>query len=167
MNIVMVVAQQGFRDEELFEPKAILESHGHSVQVASTQRGEATGKLGGITQVDLSLPEIEASAFDAIVFVGGPGCKQFFHDEIAHHIIQEFDQQKKVVASICSAGGTLAYSGILKGKKATSFPTERQDLEKCGADYQEHPVVTDGRIVTANGPQAAKAFGEAIANLLA
>lgn len=167
MNVVMVVAQQGFRDEELFEPKAVLEKHGHSVHVASTQCGEAIGKLGGITRVDLTLSEIDSTAFDALVFVGGPGCRQFFHDEIAHRLIQEFDRKKKVVASICSAGGTLAYSGILQGKNATSFPTERTDLEKGGAHYQEQPVVTDGRIVTANGPQAAQAFGEAIAHLLA
>ena len=35
-------------------------------------------------------------------------------------------------------------------------------MKKGGAIIFKNPVVTDGRIITANGPLAAKEFGEAV-----
>lgn len=165
MKVIMVVAHQGFRDEELFIPKEVLEKAGHTVLVASTESGDATGKLGGVTKVDLTLSQAGTDA-DALVFVGGPGCRQLFHDPTAHRLLQEYRKKGKVLGSICSAGATLAYAGILKDKKATSFPTEREDLEKGGAQYEDATVVIDDRIVTANGPEAAEEFGLALNSLL-
>jgi protease I len=162
----MVIAHQGFRDEELLKPKEILESRGAEVLLFSTQKGEAKGKLGAEVQVDGTLDQMDVDDLDALLFVGGPGSSQFFHDPTAHRLLQEAEKKKKVVGSICSAGATLAYAGVLKGKKATSFHTERGDLEKNGAIYLDEPVVVEGKIVTANGPHAAAAYGEALVKLL-
>jgi len=35
-------------------------------------------------------------------------------------------------------------------------------LQKGSAQYVEQPVVQDGKIITANGPEAAQEFGETI-----
>ncbi|RLE07865.1 hypothetical protein DRJ00_07325, partial [Candidatus Aerophobetes bacterium] len=43
---VMVIAEKNFRDEELFEPKKILEAEGVKVIVASTSFNIARGMLG-------------------------------------------------------------------------------------------------------------------------
>jgi len=39
-------------------------------------------------------------------------------------------------------------------------------LKEGGATYVAEDVVTDGKLITANGPGAAKKFGEALTNLL-
>ena len=46
-KILMVIAQQDFRDEELFEPKEVFEGAGASVFVAAPRKETATGMLGG------------------------------------------------------------------------------------------------------------------------
>jgi protease I len=71
------------------------------------------------------------------------------------------------VAAICLSPPVLARAGVLAGKRATTFPAERAivELKRGGATYVEEPVVQDGIIVTANGPEAATAFGEALASL--
>ena len=72
----------------------------------------------------------------------------------------------KLVASICSAGGILANAGILKGRKATVFPAEIALIKSKGAVYTDTGVVVDGNLVTADGPEHAKIFGEAIVKAL-
>ena len=44
-KILMVIAQQDFRDEELFKPKAVFEGAGASVFVAAPRKETATGML--------------------------------------------------------------------------------------------------------------------------
>lgn len=62
--------------------------------------------------------------------------------------------------------GILANAGVLKGKKATVFPSEEDTLANGGALRTRQNVVVDGKIVTAPGPQAAQEFAEALAKLL-
>jgi protease I len=56
-------------------------------------------------------------------------------------------------------------AGILNGKKATSFPSERDNINAVGT-YTGNAVEVDGKIITGNGPQAAKEFGKKIAESL-
>ena len=71
-------------------------------------------------------------------------------------------QSAKVVAAICLAPVVLARAGILKGKKATYFnsPVSFREMKAGGAVLVDKAVVTDGRIVTANGPAAAAEFAD-------
>jgi len=70
------------------------------------------------------------------------------------------------VGAICIAPGILARAGILKDKKATVFPSEIETLKREGAHYSALPVVIDGKIVTADGPEAAEGFGKALVKTL-
>jgi protease I len=62
----------------------------------------------------------------------------------------------------------LASSGVLAGKSATVYPDRKAiaHLRESAAQYKAEPVVTDGRIVTADGPSSASAFGARLAELL-
>ena len=71
-----------------------------------------------------------------------------------------------MVAAICIAPSTLANAGLLEGKRVTSFASEKQNIESKGATYTGGMLEMDGKIITANGPQAARAFGKKIAELL-
>ena len=54
--------------------------------------------------------------------------------------------------------------GLLKGRKATCYPSFEQYLE--GAECVSEPVVRDGNIITGMGPGAAMEFALAIVDLL-
>jgi protease I len=171
-QVVMIIAFRDFRDVEYFTPKEILEDAGAVVKTASNERGEATGADGGKVKVDLLVSEIDPTKFDAVVFIGGPGCLENLDNEESYRIAREAVSKDKILASICISPVILAKAGVLKGKKATvwSSPLDKTSveiLESNGAIYQSKPVVVDGKIITANGPGAAKEFGKTIVELLA
>jgi protease I len=61
---------------------------------------------------------------------------------------------------------TLANSGLLSGKKATVYASEEGQLKNKGAECTGQSVERDGKVITANGPKAAREFGNAIAQAL-
>lgn len=166
-KILMVVAPQDYRDEELSEPRAVFEGLGAAVTVASKGVGEALGSFGGKVTVDKDISEVSAGDFDAAIFVGGPGTTVYFDDPTVQKIAQDAVQQDKVVGAICIAPSILANAGVLEGKRATAFSSEVPDLKAKGAVYVAEDVVRDGKIITASGPSVARAFGEKIAEVLA
>jgi len=161
-KIVFITAPEVFRDEEYAKPKKILEDAGMQVTTASIKKGEITGRFGLKAISEMTLEDIKPNDFDAIVYIGGAGARVFFEDPNALKLANEFYQDGKITASICIAGTTLANAGILKGKKATVFIDGKDALEKGGAIYTGNPLEIDGNIITANGPEAAEAFGKAI-----
>ena len=163
---VMIIAQDGFRDEEFFQPKEILEKQGIEVKVASTALTQAKGMLGAEVKPDILVSDIDVTDFDAIIFVGGIGASQYWDDPIAHKLAQEAYNRNKIVAAICIAPVTLARAGILKGKRATVWSSEAGNLRSAEANYTAKPLEKDGNIITASGPIAAREFGEAIVKAL-
>lgn len=166
-KILMIIAPDRFKDEELFEPKSIFESAGAQVVIASKNAPQARGMSGRKIAVDIpDIYKIELTQFNAVVFVGGPGAAAYFGDKGILNLAKAAEKQDKIIGAICIAPSILANAGILDGKKATCFPSEAQNLEKHGAAYTGDDVTTYGNIVTANGPAAARKFAEAIVELL-
>jgi len=170
-KIAMIIAHRDFRDEEYFVPKEILEGAGAEVKTASNKMGRALGADGGEVEIDLLVKDLNPAEFDVVVFIGGPGCLGNLDNENSYQVAKETVSQNKILASICISPIILAKAGVLKGKKATvwSSPMDRSPvkiLEENGAIYQDELVVVDGKIITGNGPGAAKEFGEAIVEVL-
>lgn len=163
-NILFVIAPEGFRDEEYFEPKHVLEEKGFDVTTASTIKGTVVGKLGGNAEVDVTLDEINPDDFQALLFAGGPGANIFQKDQSVHELIMTFFNEEKLIGAICVAPTILAYSGVLQGKNATVWNDKDnlKILEENGCNYIELSVIRDGNIITANGPESAIEFGEKI-----
>jgi len=170
-KIVMIIAFRDFRDPEYFEPKEILEKTGAEIKTASNKMGTAIGADGGDTKVDLLVSEINPVDFSTVVFIGGPGALEALDNEDSYKVARETVSQNKILASICISPVILAKTGVLEGKKATvwSSPLDRSPvriLKENGAIYQDASVVVDGKIITANGPGAAREFGETIVAVL-
>ncbi len=169
-RILMVIAPDQFRDEELLEPKKIFLEEGAQVVVASTRDGEAKGMLGARCQPDTLLAKASAGDYDAIVVVGGMGSPQHLWDcADLHRLLKEMDREEKVISGICLSGAALARAGVLAGREATVWPAPESlaALNAGKARYKKEPVVCDGRVITANGPEAARQFGQAIVKELA
>ena len=164
-KVVLIIAHDGFRDEELNEPKAALGKCGAQVAVASTSLDPAKGMLGGTAKPTILLKDVNAADYDAIVFVGGIGAKGYFDDPKAHELAQAAAKDK-VLGAICIAPVILARAGVLKGKKATVYSSMKADLTKAGADYTGRHVEVAGNIITAEGPSAARQFANAIIDAL-
>ena len=168
-KVLMIIAPKNFRDEELREPKAILEREGFKVVVASTTPGTAKGMFGMQVDPDTTVEEVRPEEFDAVVVVGGSGSQtHLWNNPRVQEIVQILHQQGGLVAAICISPVVLARTGLLRGRKATVFRTATtlSELEKGGALVSDAPVVVDGEIITGRGPEAAREFGQKIAESL-
>jgi len=72
-----------------------------------------------------------------------------------------------VVAAICHAGWMLVSAGILKGRRATSFFSIKDDLVAAGAQWVDQEVVVDGNLITSRRPDDLPAFCREIIMALA
>lgn len=165
-KILMVIAPHDFRDEEYQEPRDIFEDNNYQVDVASIQTGTAVGVNGTEVEIDTTTDQASPNDYEAVVFVGGPGMAQITKDETLAFLAQKFYQGEKLTTAICVAPAILARAGILENKKATSFPNAQEDLESGGAEFTGDKVTVDGRIVTANGPEAATEFAQTVVSEL-
>ena len=165
-TVLMVIPPQRFRDEELFVTQEELQKAGHKTVIASTVPGVCRGSRGGFAEAAVSLSDVRAAGFDAVVFVGGGGAKLLFANEDALRLARNMVAAGKVAAAICLAPVILANAGVLAGKHATVAGTEARTLEQAGATYTGPGVTVDGLIVTANGPKSARLFAQKIAALL-
>jgi len=163
---VMIIAPKNFRDEELLNTKEVLEKHGVDVIVASKGVSKATGSLGSTVDVDKDITNVKVNDYDAVIFVGGAGTNVYFNDETALGIARDSYELGKITAAICIAPVILANAGVLDGKKATVFSSGKDDIMANGADYTGEQVTQDGKVITGNGPAAARSFGELIAKEL-
>lgn len=168
---VLIIAQVGFQDFEYQDTRKALEYAGIEIIVASLSKNKAVGKFGQEVDVDLSLDQIQAQDFDALVFIGGPGARDYIDNSIAHDLAWAAVNNNKVLGAICIAPTVLAKAGVLQGKKATVWSDKLDKssieiLENQGAEYIDQAVVVDGNLVTANGPSAAQKFGQAIVKLI-
>jgi protease I len=167
---LVVIAPERFRDEEFAEPKRALEGAGHRVSVGSTRSGTATGMLGARVTVDLTVAQAKPEDYDVLVVVGGAGSPaHLWESEPLRGLVKALHAAGKPVGAICLSPPVLARAGILAGKRATTYPAERAivELKRGGATYVEDPVVRDGTIITASGPEAASAFARTLVELLA
>jgi protease I len=121
-----------------------------------------TSKHGYPVTVDVQAGQVKAVEFDAVIVPGGYAPDMMRRHPAMVALVREATQQGKVVAAICHAGWMLVSAGILKGRKATSFFSIKDDLVAAGADWQDAEVVVDGNLITSRNPNDLPAFCRAI-----
>ncbi len=159
---VLVIASNQFQDQELNDTYNGLKSNNISVEVASTTLNTVVGMMGSTFKPTMLVSNIDVNDFDAIIFIGGSGAEEYWNNSEAHRIATSAYNNGKVLGAICIAPVTLAKAGLLKGKKATVWDSEKQELTNDGAVYTAADVEKDGRIITAAGPFASKSFAETL-----
>lgn len=162
-KVLLIVAQDGYKDKEYLDIKAALTDNDVKVSTASQTKEKAKGVDGGEVDPDFALADVKLDGFDGIVFIGGEGAADYFTDKDALRLAKKAAAADKLVAAICIAPTILANAGLLKKIRATAFASEKKALEKAGAKFTGASIETQGKIITANGPDAAEEFGEKIA----
>jgi protein deglycase len=113
--------------------------------------------------VDKIIEEIDTAEYDALAIPGGFEEYNFYEeafDERLLKLIREFDNAKKPIATICVAALALGKSGILKGRKATTYHLKegyrQKQLAEFGADViTNQSIVVDDNVITSYCPETA------------
>ena len=164
---VAILATNGFEQSELEVPRDRLKEHGATVHVVSPESSEIVGwqkgDWGRAVPVDVPLGQAKADDYDAIVLPGGQINPDLLRiNETALKFIKAFFDQKKVIAAVCHAPWLLIETGIIKGRKATSYKSIKTDMINAGAKWEDSEVVTDQGIVTSRNPGDLEAFSKKI-----
>ena len=168
-NVLLIIAQVDFQPVEYKDTKSSLEEAGHTVKTASLAKEVAVGKDGSEVMPDLAVDDVNSDEFDAVAVIGGPGAPVLGKYDSVLALWKDFKEKGKIVAAICVAPTILAIAGVIDGVKATVWNNDglqEKILHKYGAEFVDEDVVIDGKIVTANGPAAAKDFGKAVADVI-
>ena len=113
--------------------------------------------------MDMLVDDIDVNDYDALAIPGGfqeYGFREEAFDTKTLELIRKFNFQNKPIASICVAAFALAKSGILNGRKATTYHLLNGASQKELALYEgiiviNEPIVIDGNIITSYNPQTA------------
>jgi len=123
---------------------------------------------GTVLIPDTSLDQALRQDFAMVVLPGGqPGTDRLNADKRVHALLVNMAQREKYIAAICAAPMVLADAGLLKGRKATSYPGSLNAGQLSGMRYIEAPVVQDGHIITSRGPGTAMDFALTLIEVLA
>src|ERR1700716_3936164 len=139
---IAILATNGFEQSELEVPRDRLKAAGATVDIVSPESGEIKGwkmkDWGPPVKVDKSLDNARADDYDAIVLPGGQINPDLLRvNDKALEFIRAFFDQKKVVAAICHAPWLLIETGIIKGRKATSYRSIKTDEINAGGKWED------------------------------
>lgn len=169
MKILMCIAKKGFQDYEFKIPYDTFVKAGFLVDIASTDKGTCEGKYGALVESDLSFSDVKVLNYLAVVLVGGPGSYTLVGNKDLLRIFDEAFKTDLIVGAICYSPMILAKANLIKGRQATVWNGDKKQapfFKGAGINYVDKAVVTDNKFVTANGPDAALAYGEEILRLI-
>ncbi|KOF56272.1 MULTISPECIES: DJ-1/PfpI family protein [Clostridium] len=112
--------------------------------------------------VEKTIDEIDVNDYDALAIPGGfeeYGFYEEAYDEKFLKLIREFDKQGKIIATICVAALPVGKSGVLNGRKATTYHLKdayrQKQLKEFGVNVVNEPIVVDENIITSYCPETA------------
>ena len=160
---VAILVTDGFEQVELIEPKNALDAAGAETLIVSPKDEQVRGwnftDWGVKLPVDLKLDEAKPDDFDALLLPGGvinPDALRIEPKAVA--FVKAFFDAGKPVASICHEPWTIIETGAARGRRMTSWPSLKSDLENAGADWVDEEVTVDRNLVTSRKPNEIPAF---------
>jgi len=160
---VAILVTDGFEQVELTEPKNALQAAGAETLIVSPKDVQVRGwnftDWGEKLPVDLKLDEAKPEDFDALLLPGGvlnPDALRIEPKAVA--FVKAFFDAGKPVASICHGPWTIIETGAARGRRMTSWPSLKSDLENAGADWVDEEVTVDRNLVTSRKPEDIPAF---------
>ena len=169
---IAILATDGVEEVELTEPRKALEAAGAKTKLVSPKDREIHGwqfsNWGENFPVDVTLNEARPEDFDALLLPGGvinPDKLRIEPKAVA--FAKAFFDAGKPVAAICHGPWTVLETGAAKGRRMTSWPSLRTDLENAGAHWVDQETVVDGNLVTSRKPDDIPAFNREMIKLFA
>lgn len=160
--MVYVYLADGFEEVEALTVIDILRRGGVDVKSVSVTSDKTVHGTHGINvEADILFEDAHYDDCEMIVLPGGmPGASNLEEHEGLREKLIEFADNDRKISAICAAPMVLGSNNILKGRKATIYPGMEDRL--VGADAAADGVVTDGNIITGQGPAFAMDFALAV-----
>jgi DJ-1 family protein len=155
----------GFEEIEALAPVDMLRRAGIEVVTVGIGGRVVNGGHDIVVTMDIDESQMHTNGLEAIILPGGLGGTEMLDKSEAVHKMIDYCMEKGVlIAAICAAPSILGKRGLLKGKKATAYPTFQKYL--TDANISDEYVCRSGNIITARGMGVSLEFSaEIIATL--
>jgi len=167
---VAILVTDGFEQAEMTDPRKALDEAGAETRLVSPKDGQVKAwnftDWGETFPVDVLLESARPEAFDALLLPGGvinPDNLRTLPEAVA--FVKAFFDAGKPVASICHGPWTIIEAGAARGRRLTSWPSLRTDLQNAGAELVDQEVVVDQGLVTSRKPDDIPAFNREVISL--
>jgi protease I len=154
---VAILVENGFEQVEMTEPRKALQGAGAETHLISPQPEKVKGwnhtEWGQEFPVEVTLQAARPEEYDALLLPGGvmnPDKLRMNREAVS--FVKAFVSEGKPVAVICHGPWTLVEADVVNGRRLTSWPSLRTDLENAGAEWVDEPVVVDQGIVSSRKP---------------
>jgi protease I len=162
---VAILTENGFEEVELTSPKKAMEDAGMKVDIVSSESGKVKAwdhdHWSIELPVDVNLSEANIDDYDALMIPGGViNPDKMRINTVYVNFAKEFMQSGKPVAAICHGPQLLIETGLLEGRKMTSYPSIKTDIINAGANWVDQEVVVENGFVTSRSPKDLEAFNK-------
>lgn len=166
MKRILIITADKCDDSEFLYPYYRVMEEGFIPTIASFERSVINAKYHFSLMADISVDEIDASAYDGLILPGGSAPEKLRQNHPVIDAVKKFDENKKTIAAICHGQQILISATILKGRRATCYPGIKDDLINAGAIYENAPVVVCENLVTSRRPEDLPFFMREFINLM-
>jgi len=168
MSKIAVPLAEDFEDAEFSVPVERLCDANHEVVVIGAEAGgEVEGKRHRvIVGLDVAADTVDPSDFDMLLIPGGYSPDHLRTDPAVVSFVRRFCETGRSVAAICHGPQLLIEADAVRGRRLTSWPSVRKDLENAGATWVDREVVVDGNLITSRKPEDLDAFCDAVVHAL-
>jgi len=171
---IAFVATDGFEQSELFEPKEKLEAMGAVVEILSIDgnssiKGWSENNWGKSIAVDKQVEDADVGDYHGVVLPGGqinPDILRNNTNAVEFVKAAHSADNISVIAAICHGPWMLIEADLVREKQIASYPSIRTDVINAGANWNDKPVMIDGKLVTSRNPDDIPLFVEKIAEKL-
>jgi protease I len=164
MARIAFVLGDDFEDSEFRKPYDALRKAGHEIEILGERAGaRVSGKQRKeVVEIQAAASSRDPAKFDALVIPGGYSPDHLRLDKSVVDFVSRMVKSGKLVAAVCHGPQLLIEADAVDGKRMTSWPSVKKDLENAGARWIDEEVVTDGKLITSRKPADLDAFTMAI-----
>ena len=165
MKRIAIFLAEGYEEIEALTVADICRRCGLEADLVSITEERWVRSSHQVTvQADLCFDQADFGSYDMLVLPGGmPGTRNLEAHRGLMEQVDAFYRAGKYVAAICAAPSIFGHRGLLKGRKACSYPGFERHLE--GAEVTTGPVEISDHVITSRGMGTAIDFGLAIAGV--
>jgi len=154
MYKALIITSKLVQDHEFIYPFYRLKEEGYEVTTCNLENKIVHGYFGTkIPPKDedklININDINVNDFKVLVLPGGVKSMEILRlNKDVLKLINEFNNDSKLIAATCSAIMLLISAKIIKNKKVTGYYAWKDDIENAGGIFVDKPCVIDGNIIT-------------------
>ena len=154
MKRALIISGNLAQDHEFIYPYYRLLEAEFTVDVCLLEGKPVKGILGTAlppnkNQEVKNIDQVKVDDYNVLVLPGGvKAMEKVRQEKKIINFITKFNDQKKIIACICSGAQLLISAKVVRDRKIAGYYSMKDDIINAGAIYTDKPAVIDDNIIT-------------------